>query len=112
MPTYAELSAKLLIDAADFFLTLGEQNAPLMDQMEENASVFRQMAELMLDDPQGSMGDAPIAALTGRLLKDAAVFFTTLANQNEPIKAQMLENAAVYDQIGERVMQDPLGLLE
>jgi len=42
MPTHAELSAKLLVDAATFFKTLGEQNEPLKEQMDENADVFEQ----------------------------------------------------------------------
>ena len=44
MPTHAELSVRLLNDAADFFIALGENNAPLKAQMEENATVFAQMA--------------------------------------------------------------------
>ena len=40
MPAHAELASKLLVDAAGFFRTLGDQNEPLKEQMEENASVF------------------------------------------------------------------------
>lgn len=111
MPTHAELASRLLNDAAEFFLTLGEQNPPLKDQMAENASVFQQMAEILLQDPEGYLGDSPVATLTGKLLRDAAVFFTTLAEQNEPIKAQMIENASVYRQIADLVAQSPLGVL-
>lgn len=111
MPTHAELASRLLNDAAEFFVTLGDQNLPLKDQMVENASVFQQMADILTHDPQGFLGDAPVATLAGKLLKDAAVFFTTLAEQNQPIKDQMLENASVYNQIGELVMQNPLGVL-
>lgn len=112
MPTHAELATKLLIDAADFFLTLGEQNAPLKDQMQENATVFQQMGNLLAQDPQGALNGTPHSELAGKLLVDAATFFTTLAEQNEPVKEQMLENANVYKQIGELVMKDPLGVLE
>lgn len=111
MPTHAELAARLLDDAAEFFITLGEQNPPLKDQMAENASVFEQMADILIQNPQGHMGDASNAALAGKLLKDAAAFFTTLAEQNAPIKEQMLENASVYRQIGDLVTQNPIGIL-
>jgi hypothetical protein len=112
MPTHAELASKLLFDAAEFFLTLGEQNPPLMDQMQENADVFRQMAAILAEQPQGQLSGTPIAELGGKLLKDAATFFTTLASQNPPIKQQMMENATVFHQIGELVTQNPLGILE
>ena len=112
MPTHAELATKLLVDAADFFVTLGEQNEPLKEQMEENANVFRQMGALLAQEPQGALNDTPHSELAGKLLQDASTFFTTLADQNEPIKDQMLENANVYKQIGELVMKDPLGVLD
>lgn len=112
MPTHAELASKLLIDAAAFFITLGEQNPPLKDQMEENATVFKQMGALLTQEPQGALNDTPHGELAGKLLIDAATFFTTLAEQNEPIKEQMLENANVYKQIGELVIKDPLGVLD
>ena len=53
MPSHAELAAKLLRDAATFFKTIAEQNAPLKEQMEENASVFEQVADLVEGDPTG-----------------------------------------------------------
>lgn len=112
MPTHAELSAKLLVDAAEFFITLGEQNPELKDQMQENASVFQQMASLMANDPGGSLGETSHAELAGKLLKDAATFFVTLAEQNEPIREQMMENANVYNQIGDLVIKSPNGVLD
>lgn len=112
MPTHAELSTKLLVDAADFFVTLGEQNPPLKEQMEENATVFQQMGTLLSQEPQGALNGTPHGELAGKLLIDASTFFTTLAEQNEPIKEQMLENANVYKQIGELVISDPLGILD
>ena len=112
MPTHAELATKLLVDAADFFLTLGEQNPPLNDQMQENATVFKQMGSLLSQEPTGALNGTAHGELAGKLLVDASTFFTTLAEQNEPIKDQMLENARVYKQIGELVMKEPLGVLE
>jgi hypothetical protein len=53
MPTHAELAARLLRDAANFFRTVGEQNAPLAEQMAENATVFDQIADLVEHDPTG-----------------------------------------------------------
>jgi hypothetical protein len=112
MPTHAELSAKLLRDAATFFRTLAENNAALKNQMNENARVFEQMGEFIGDNPRGSLDGTPNSELASRLLKDAAVFFRTLAEQNEPIREQMNENANVYDQIGDMVKDDPLGILD
>jgi len=57
LPTHAELAAKLLDDAAAFFRSLGEQNAPLREQMRENADVFAQMGALLRDNPLGSIED-------------------------------------------------------
>ena len=112
MPTHAELASKLLADAAGFFRTLGDQNEPLKEQMEENASVFEQMAGLLANEPEGEINGTRNAELAGKLLQDASTFFVTLAEQNEPIKDQMLENANVYKQIGELVIDTPMGVLE
>lgn len=112
MPTHAELASKLLTDAAGFFRDLGGQNADLKPQMDENATVFDQLSNLITQDPQGVLNDTPVAQLAGKVLVDASVFFTSLAEQNEPIKEQMLENASVYKQIGNLVAQNPLGILD
>ena len=53
MPSHAQLAAKLLRDAATFFRTIADQNAPLQEQMTENASVFDQVADLVERDPTG-----------------------------------------------------------
>lgn len=112
MPTHAELSVRLLTDAADFFIALGENNEPLKPQMEENATVFGQMAALLEQDPRGELNGTAYAELAGKLLQDASGFFKSLAEQNEPLKEQMEENANVYEQIGALVMQDPMGILD
>lgn len=112
MPTHAELSSKLLQDAAEFFQNLGEKNPDINDQMQENARVFVQMAELLDASPEGQIDDKSHGELAGRLLQDAAEFFRKLAEQNEPIKEQMLQNADVYEQIGDLVSKEPLGVME
>jgi len=53
MPSHAELAAKLLRDAATFFKTIAEQNPPLKEQMDENADVFEQVADLVETNPTG-----------------------------------------------------------
>jgi hypothetical protein len=53
MPSHAELAAKLLRDAATFFKTIAEQNPPLKEQMDENADVFQQVADLVETNPTG-----------------------------------------------------------
>ena len=112
MPTHAELSIRLLNDAADFFMALGDNNEELKAQMEENATVFKQMSALLEQNPHGELNGAPYSELTGKLLKDAAGFFRSLAEQNEPLREQMEENANIYAQIGDLVAQDPEGVLD
>lgn len=51
MATYAQLAAKLLRDAATFFRNVGAQNQPLQEQMNDNASVYDQVADLVEKDP-------------------------------------------------------------
>ncbi len=53
MATYAQLAAKLLRDAATFFRNVGAQNQPLKEQMDDNASVYEQVADLVENDPMG-----------------------------------------------------------
>lgn len=55
--THAEMAARLLRDAAAFFQNLAEQNPPLKDQMDNNARVFIQVADLVESDPTGSPPD-------------------------------------------------------
>ena len=57
MLTHAQLAAKLLRDAAAFFRTIGEQNPPLKIQMDENANVFEQVADLTEHDPAGVIAE-------------------------------------------------------
>lgn len=52
------------------------------------------------------------AEITGQLLKDAAAFFRTLAEQNHTIADQMNQNATVFEQLSALVVQDPLGKVE
>ncbi|HPQ50305.1 MAG: hypothetical protein KDJ26_03730 [Alphaproteobacteria bacterium] len=47
--------------------------------------------------------------LAAQLLRDAATFFRTIAEQNEPLKPQMTENAAVFDEVATLVEADPMG---
>lgn len=53
MATNAEVAARLLRDAAGFFRSVGEQNAPLKDHMENNAKAFEIMADRVETDPTG-----------------------------------------------------------
>ncbi len=47
----SDLAAKMLDDAATFFRNVGAQNPALTAQMEDNAGVFRSVAELLRTDP-------------------------------------------------------------
>jgi hypothetical protein len=44
MPTNAELAAKLLRNAAEFFRSVGEQNAEISEQMQSNADTYDMVA--------------------------------------------------------------------
>lgn len=52
------------------------------------------------------------AQLAAKLLRDAATFFKTIAEQNPPLKEQMTENASVFDQVADLVEADPSGYIE
>ncbi|MDY0029625.1 MAG: hypothetical protein RBR86_06755 [Pseudobdellovibrionaceae bacterium] len=49
------------------------------------------------------------AQLAAQLLRDAATFFRTIAEQNEHLKDQMGENAAVFDEVANLVEVNPMG---
>jgi len=53
--TYSDLAVKLLRDAAGFFRNVGEQNDPLKEQMNDNADVYEQVADLLEQDPSGTL---------------------------------------------------------
>lgn len=55
MPSHAQLAAKLLRDAATFFRNVGAQNPGLADEMNENAAVYEQVADLTEGDPLGEL---------------------------------------------------------
>lgn len=55
MATHVQLAAKLLRDAATFFRNVGIQNEALQEQMEDNANVFEQVADLVEKDPMGQL---------------------------------------------------------
>ncbi len=52
------------------------------------------------------------AQLAAKLLRDAAVFFRNVGDQNEPLKDQMYDNATVYEQVADLVENDPAGELD
>lgn len=112
MPTHAEITVKLLGDASDFFKNLGEQNQDIKEQMDDNAYVFEKMAEVLGKDPQGKTEDQVNNVLAGKLLTDAATFFKALAEHNEPIKEQMVQNAEIYERISQLVTDDPMGVMD
>ena len=53
--TYAELASKLLRDAATFFRNVAAQNEPLREQMNDNADVYDQVAQLVASNPLGTI---------------------------------------------------------
>ena len=55
LATYAQLAAKLLRDAATFFRNVAAQNPALHEQLEDNAVVYDQVAELLETNPDGEI---------------------------------------------------------
>lgn len=49
------------------------------------------------------------ATLAARLLRDAANFFRTIAEQNESLNDAMTENAKIFDEVAMLVETDPTG---
>jgi len=49
------------------------------------------------------------AQIAARLLRDAASFFRTLAEQNPPLHDAMTENASIFEDVAALVEHDPLG---
>jgi hypothetical protein len=49
--------------------------------------------------------------IAARLLRDAATFFRNVALQNEPLREQLNDNAAVYDQVADLVESNPDGVV-
>lgn len=54
MATNAEIAARLLRHAAEFFTMVGEQNPELQEQMTEEAKIFSAVAQVVEEDPTGS----------------------------------------------------------
>lgn len=55
MATHAQIAGRLLRDAAKFFRNVGEQNEPLREPMNDNATVYDQVAQLLEADPLGEL---------------------------------------------------------
>ncbi|MBI1355080.1 MAG: hypothetical protein GC160_12095 [Acidobacteria bacterium] len=52
------------------------------------------------------------ANLAVKLLRDAAVFFRNVGEQNDHLREQMLDNAGVYEQVADLLEVDPLGEMD
>ena len=107
MPSYADLAADLLNEAGSFFVRVSQNRPDILPQMEDNAATFHRMAELIKNDPDGSVEHLTHGEMAARLLEDAALFFESVAKENPPIAEQMIENAAIFRQIGEQVRVNP-----
>lgn len=55
MATYAELAARLLRDASEFFDHLAKDNPNMADAMKENSAIYAQVADLVEKDPLGTL---------------------------------------------------------
>ena len=51
------------------------------------------------------------AQVAAQLLREAARFFRSIADQNPAITKQMIENADVYQQAAELIETDPTGVI-
>lgn len=50
------------------------------------------------------------AELAARLLRDAALFFRTVGEQNPPLLDQMTQNADTFEEVASLVETDPTGI--
>lgn len=107
MARFADLAADLLTEAADFFIRISEGNPAMQEQMLQNAGTFKHMADLIRNDPDGSVENLSHAEMAARLLEDAAKFFVAIAETNEPIREQMNQNAQVFGQLAQQVRENP-----
>ncbi len=112
MPTNAEMTARLLGDAAGFFRNMGRTNAELKKQMDENAAIFSQMASVMRTQPEGGQGELRYSKIAGDMLRNAAKFYRSIGQQNEPLKEQLDMSADIYDQLSKLVTDDPSGWMD
>jgi hypothetical protein len=55
---------------------------------------------------------ATYVQVSARLLRDAAKFFRNVADQNEPLREQMVDNAVVYEQMADLLEANPLGEID
>ncbi len=55
MPTNAQIAARLLRSAADFFRQVGNQNPKVMEQMEASARSYDVVADLVEKNPKGNV---------------------------------------------------------
>ncbi len=112
MPTNAEMAARLLGDAAGFFRNMGKSNAEIKKQMDENGAIFDRMAEVMRSQPEGAQGELRYAKIAGDMLRNAARFYRSVGDKNEPIREQLYRSAEIYDQLAQLVTDAPLGWMD
>lgn len=114
------LAAKLLRDTATFFQNVARDNTKVRKEMEGNAATYSHCANLVETDPvkevpseEGNEDHSPRthAMLAVALLNSAADFFHSVAEENPPIREQMLENERVFKAIAERLRDNPFGHL-
>lgn len=48
------------------------------------------------------------AQLAAKMLRDASMFFRQVGEQNEPVRPQMEQNAAAFEQVAQMVESDPM----
>ena len=53
MATHAQVAGRLLRDAATFFRNVAAQNEHLQEQLNDNAKVYDEVAQLVEADPMG-----------------------------------------------------------
>jgi hypothetical protein len=55
MATHAQVAGRLLRDAAKFFRNVAAQNEHLREQLNDNARVYDEVAQLVEADPMGQI---------------------------------------------------------
>lgn len=107
------LASQLLREAATFFDTVADENPNLAEMMRDNAGVYRHVADALDTDPGAEIDvrtllePVPVVDLAIRLLRDAASFFESVADQNPDTGEGLPDTAEAYQMLADLLDDDP-----
>ena len=111
MAHYYDIASDLLRETADFIERVCRNSDNADPAMLESAGVFRHMADLVRDNPEGSVEHLTHAEMAARLLEDARAFFLSVAQNNPMIAEQMQGNAEFFIFIAGEMRKNPMAIV-